>query len=299
MRKKVLVIINPASNKKKTADLIPHIRQILVGKRINFKLFVTNRPGDATQIAKKNKHRGFTDIISVGGDGTANEILNGIKKSRINLGMVCTGSGNDFGRNLIDHKAGLDEQLQVALFGQIKKIDVGICNKRYFLNGIGIGFDGKVVEEIMKKGKRFTGHWVYMSVVLKLLMTFKEPFMTVKAGKREIHERFFLITVANGRDFGGGFRLAPDARVDDGWFDVCSIKPMNVMGRYLNMPKVTKGEHKDLDVVEIYRTRKIYIKSEEDVVAHMDGEYIGQGPFKIRILPRFLNIRVYEKIFRV
>ncbi len=291
MKKKILVIANPASGKGEAKKIAPVVRQELIKRKREYKFFITTRPLEASEITRKNKKRGFSDIIVIGGDGTFNEVLNGLGKSKIPLGFICTGSGNDFGRNFFRHMS-IKEQIGVALEGRIKKIDVGICNKQYFLNGVGIGFDGRAVEEMMKKGKILKGHWAYLYVVLKQILTYKEPLVTIKIKKEVLQERIFLVAVCNGTSFGGGFKLTPDAKFDDGLFDVCLIKPINILGRYKNLRKVEKGTHTALEFVKMFRTKEIIVESEEEVVAHLDGEFIGPGPFQIKILPLFLNIRI-------
>lgn len=289
MKRKVLVIANPTADRGKTVKVIPLIREILIRKRVDFGFYITNRPLHATEIARRNKTR-FTDILSVGGDGTINEIINGLGRGDCVLGVVSTGSGNDFAKNFTEQES-IEEQVNAALEGRVRKIDAGLCNDRYFINGVGIGFDGRVVEEMMKQGKAFKGHLGYLYVVMKLILSYREPFITIGAGKEKSTERIFLIDIANGTTFGGGFRLTPDAKVDDGELDVCLIKPMSVPGRYFHMPKVMKGAHTRLDVVKMSRIKKIRIGSDESVVAHMDGEFIGSGPFDIRVLPAFLRVR--------
>ncbi|MBU1075900.1 MAG: diacylglycerol kinase family lipid kinase [Spirochaetes bacterium] len=288
--KKILVIANPASDNGRTVKVIGPIRQALIKKRVNFDLFITSRPGHATELAEKARKK-YSDMMVVGGDGTLNEVVNGLGKSSIPVGLVCTGSGNDFGKNIIQGR-NIEEQIDVAIGGKIKKIDVGLCNGRYFINGVGIGFDGKVVEQIMLKGKRWKGHWVYLSVVLKLLFTYREPVMIIKTKEKSIDQKVFLITVANGTTFGGGFKLTPDALLDDGLFDVCLIDPLNIAMRYKNYRTTLTGEHIKLDVVRIFRTKEIIIESPEEVFAHMDGEFIGGPPFHIKLLPSFLKIRI-------
>lgn len=291
MKKKVLVILNPASNREKTKKIIPFLREELTKKKVNFDLYITQRPMDAADIVKKHRHHEHTDIIAIGGDGTFNEVLNGMKKNDVPLGFICTGSGNDFGKLIVKNQS-IEEQIETAIHGQIKKIDIGICNGRHFINGVGIGFDGKVVEELMKNGKKMTGHWAYLSVVLKLLFNYKESIMTIKYDKKTISEKTLVITIGNGTTFGGGFELTPYAKLDDGLFDVCHIKPLGVIGRYINFQKVLKGTHNTMDVVNMFRTKKIFIESTNDTVAHIDGEFLGPGPYDIKILPKFLNIRV-------
>ncbi|MDD5066655.1 MAG: diacylglycerol kinase family lipid kinase [bacterium] len=289
MRKKVLVIANPVADRRKTERIIPFIREILIKKKIDFRLYITDRPLHATDLAREGKKH-YTDIVSVGGDGTLNEVLNGLGPCSCTLGVVSTGSGNDFAKNF-RHGMGIEEQMTAALEGEVRKIDAGLCNDRYFINGVGIGFDGKVVEEMMKEGKVFKGHAGYLYVVLKCILSYREPVMTIRVNKEVIQEKVFLIDVANGTTFGGGFKLTPDARVDDGELDVCWIKAMGILGRYINMPKVTRGEHVHLDVVRMMRIKAITIESNEDTVAHMDGEFIGSGPFHIKVLPGFIRIR--------
>ncbi|MFC2091277.1 diacylglycerol/lipid kinase family protein [Elusimicrobiota bacterium] len=288
MNDKIMLIANPASNKGRTKDIVPVLKRCLERKKIAYRLFMTDYPQHAISITN-DCCSDFSHVIAIGGDGTFNEVLNGLAGKNIPMGFVCAGSGNDFGKTIVKDM-NIEEQLELALNGTLKKIDVGMCNGRYFINGIGIGFDGKVVQEILKRGKRGKGHWIYMSVVLKQILTYKEQTIELRTSDISINKPVFMVTIGNGTTFGGGFRLTPDALLDDGLFDICLILPLGIFERYIKLLKVLKGTHINDKVVRTFRAAGIMIQSGENVIAHMDGEFFGTGPFDIKILPSFLPI---------
>jgi diacylglycerol kinase (ATP) len=290
MRQNYLVIVNPVSGKRTGLKLEERIKRVLSRKKISFKVFRTAHAGHAVELVSGLGRR-FTDIVSVGGDGTLNEVVNGLKGASANIGIVPAGSGNDFIKNL-DIPSGLDDRIASALFGRTKRIDTGICNGRVFVNGVGIGFDGHVVD-VMRKGgfSVLPGRLRYIFTVLSLLLGYREvPLRTVIDRKIE-NRKLFLLTVGNGTTFGGGYKLCPGAKLDDGFFDVCTIDPLPVLRRFIKVPLTESGRHLGLPEVRITRCKTLELSSAFPLPAHIDGDFAGYGPYKIVLKSSSLLIR--------
>jgi len=289
MKRRILVIVNPAAGKGNARKAMPLVRENLLASGFDFELLQTERRGHAVELAEKNVKK-FTDVVVVGGDGTLNEVVNGIAGAKAVLGVVSAGSGNDFLKSM-NLCCGLEEELHYAISGAVRRIDLGVCNGRYFMNGVGVGFDGRVVEDMERGGTIFKGALGYYSTVLKLLLSYREMEMTVTADKKVYKDRFFMVTVANGTTFGGGFRITPQAKLDDGWLDICKIRAIGFLRRYVHVREVTRGTHASMPEVEMLKARKIRIESPGRTACHIDGESFGSGPYEIRIAPKAISVR--------
>ena len=287
-KRSVLVILNPAAGKGKARKALPVIRDCLMASGFDFELLQTERSGHAVELAKKNAKK-FTDVLAVGGDGTLNEVVNGMAGTKAVLSVVSAGSGNDFLKNFGPLRS-LEEEIHDAVNGPVRRIDLGICNGRYFINGIGVGFDGKVVED-MARGVLFGGSLGYYTTVLKLLLSYKETEMEIRLDKRAFKEKIFMITVANGTTFGGGFRITPEAKLDDGLLDVCKVTRIGLLRRYVHVREVTKGTHASMAEVAMLTAKKVRIESPVKTACHIDGENLGSGPYDIRIVPSAISFR--------
>jgi YegS/Rv2252/BmrU family lipid kinase len=200
--------------------------------------------------------------------------------------IIPVGNGNDFIRAL---KITLDfeESFALLLRSTRKKIDIGRANGRLFHNGLGIGFDARVVE----KGhhvKYLRGNAFYLYSVLAVLFSYKPLEIEIIADNYKRKMDYFLITVANGVSLGGGFYLTPDAIMDDGLFDVCLIQNMPILSILRNLLKVYSGTHKFDPRVDIVRAEKVVLKSSKGFAAHMDGELISLNI-------KEMNIEILEK----
>jgi len=289
MKRRILVIVNPAAGKGNAKKALPLVREKLLGSGTDFELLLTGHKGHATELARKNAKK-FSDIVVVGGDGTLNEVVNGMAGSRAVLGVVSAGSGNDFLKSM-GLCCDLEEEIFQALNGKARTIDLGVCNGRYFINGVGVGFDGKVVEDMARGGPLFKGPLGYYMTVLKLLFSYREREMTVILDKKIHKEKIFMLTVANGTTFGGGFRITPQAKLDDGILDVCKIRAIGLLRRYVHVREVTKGTHGSMPEVEMLRAKKVRIESPVRTACHIDGEVFGSGPYDIRIVPKAISVR--------
>ena len=230
----------------------------------------------------------FTDVFLVGGDGTLNYFINRYPNISIPLSIFKGGSGNDFAWKLYGNKSFV-QQLEIALHGTARPVDAGVCNGYFFINGCGIGFDGEVVQAMGKKRFISAGHLAYLWTVIKKVVFYREKELKLLIDNQEISDRFFLLSIANGSRYGGGFMVAPQAVVDDGWLDLVQIRCIHRLRRLFYLPAIEKGKHLQLSFVTTARIKKITIQSNVKVAGHLDGEFLWSDYFDIEILPsRFL-----------
>jgi len=222
----------------------------------------------------------------VGGDGTLNYFINKHPHLEIPISIFSGGSGNDFAWKLHGDK-NIEEQFDMAWKDDPKPVDVGICNGKYFINGVGIGFDGEIVRSIDREKFFFSGHLAYYAAVLRKIFFYRESEVTVVTKEIKWQQPAFMITVANGSRYGGGFLVAPDAVVDDGLYDIAVIPAIGLIQRLQLLPGASKGKH--LRVAQTTRSDKVTIRCDKIVAAHCDGELILADEFNISMAAsRFL-----------
>jgi YegS/Rv2252/BmrU family lipid kinase len=289
--RKLFIVSNPFSGKRNASKILKSLFEFLSFHKVSFQHFDTRKEKNATATLAKHLDSSFTELVIVGGDGTLNEAINGLKYE-IPVSIIPAGTGNDFVKNVAIGK-NLGEYFETVLNGEIKKIDLGKCNDRIFLNGVGIGFDGQIVEDMIRKRvPLLSGHAAYYYHVLRILGTYRVRPFKFQMDSGDFARDLIILTVGNGTTFGGGFKLMPNARVDDGELDVCEIGDLSPLRRFLNVHRLSNGTHGNLKEVKFYRTKQLQIDSNPLLFAHLDGEWMGQPPFDIKILPGTMNLRV-------
>ena len=285
------VIINPAAGRGKGKKLENTILTLLNDELGKIEVFQTEYPNHAQELARQLKDK-INVIIAVGGDGTINEIVNGMVGGKAALAVIPTGSGNDFTKMLNLPKE-ISAVIQTIKEDKRKKIDIGKVGDRYFPNGIGIGFDAWVVRESMKVS-RLRGFLIYLYSVIKTVFIYKNQTITFTTNEGSTVRDIFLIAIGNGKAMGGGFFLTPQAEVDDGQLDICIIRALSKREVLLNLPKAIHGKHTELEQVDMLRTDKVNIQSEEGIAVHADGELLGMEfrDLEISLIPSALEVVV-------
>lgn len=282
----------------------PHLKTIfkyLKENGFNFKVSYTSHHGEAIELAQKAADKGMELIVSIGGDGTVNEIVNGIMKSKNNpsLGIIPLGWANDFIKST-DIPSDIIEACKVLARGKIKKIDIGVINnQKYFANICGVGFDAEVAllaNQMKSKhpNLRILSAFVYVfATVKKLLSPFNYHDVKIKFDGQEIHSKILFIAISNGKIYGGRFKITPEAILDDGLLEICLVKEMGRF-KYLSIiPKVFKGTHASIKGISFYKAKEVVIESSETTLAQVSGEVIeGQKKFTITLLPKSLKLIV-------
>lgn len=289
---KLLIIANPKAGRGKAQTIIPKVEQYLEENNLDFQLLLTKYQGDAADLAEKGIKDKVDLIGIIGGDGTVNEVVNGVRETDIPLAIIPAGSGNDFSRSVGIPNNFIDAW-QTLLKGKIKKVDLGLVNNRYFVNIFGMGIDTETIKEMNKMSGILKGELMYFWGIIKALIKFNPHKIKLIFKGQEIKENILTIAVANGKYYGGRVKIAPHAEIDDGFFDICVIKSMNKWRALSNLIKVYKGTHLKLPEVAIYNTDEILIESSKPILAQADGELLEDNQsFLIKILPGKLNILV-------
>jgi diacylglycerol kinase (ATP) len=278
--KNIALLCNTFAASGKSAPVSEKIAALLSAQNIRYSCFTNNWPNQFDQ---------FTDIFIVGGDGTLNYFINKYPNIKLPLAFFKGGTGNDF-HGLLYGPQTLEQQLQTALNNVPKPADIGKCNHRYFINEAGIGFEGEVVHTLTGQKKR-PGKASFMLTILKKIFSYRSRYYTITAGEIVITGKKLLVDVCNGQRAGGGFFIAPEAKINDGLFDIVIANALTPFQRLRFLPVMEKGKHLPLKFIRHFRTKKIIIESDTIIQYHLDGEYFEAEKLELELLPAQLQIR--------
>ncbi len=264
------VIFNPISGRGRSLDILPKVMTWAGKQKVEFEFFSTTGPGDGVRLAKLCKFRRFEKVVVIGGDGTINEVGSGLIDSDIVMGVIPGGSGNDFYK-MLGNNSRTENGFKTAFFGRPHPVDVGLVNGRTFFNAVGIGFDAEVALRA-SRSTGMSGMLVYLAAVFQSWRNLKPVELEIELDKHEFAANATLVCIGNGRSSGGGFYLTPQARFDDGLFDICLIEAVPKSKILTYLPRTLNGSHVRLPGVKIYRSKKIVINSYRKFPVHIDGE---------------------------
>ena len=303
---KIKLIVNPVAGNGNAEKVLPQVEEILTNIQVDYDVSLTKKPLHAVDLARESAEKGYTIVAAMGGDGTVNEVLNGLIQAsqkgfkKTALAVIGAGRGNDFafGAGI---PLSLENDCKILKNGKRRTIDVGRVSVdgseeyRYFGNGIGLGFDTVVGFEAAKM-KHLSGFPAYLIAALKtLFFYYKPPFVKIKLDDREIEQPALMISVMNGQRMGGGFMMAPDGNPADGFFDYCIVsygKRLRLLALMLNFMKGTQKGKKE---VSTGLTKKIEITALQGTLpAHADGETLCEEGKQLTadIIPSCLDVIV-------
>jgi YegS/Rv2252/BmrU family lipid kinase len=298
------VIVNPAASRGKSGTAIAAVRQRLDASGIDYDLFSTEAPQDAIRLAREAAFEGIEVVVAMGGDGILNEVLNGLMQARqagqtkTALGLIPVGRGNDFAFGL-GLPLELDQACALLTSNKRRAIDIGFAKGsgaeagRYFGNGLGIGFDAAVNAEAMRI-TWLSGFPGYALAAFKTIMFFfRAPRLRLEFAGLTSELSCLLVTVMLGQRLGGGFYMAPEAKNDDGLFDLCIGQQRSRLGIFRILPRFMKGSQFSQSGVFGGRTKELTVTAlEGSLMVHADGETLcrdGQR-LEIKILPGAIEL---------
>ncbi|MBN1352693.1 diacylglycerol kinase family lipid kinase [candidate division KSB1 bacterium] len=301
--KPVKIILNPVAGRGFSRKSEPRIRQLLKDEGVEFELVQTEYRWHAAELAEQAVMEGYELIVAAGGDGTTNEVVNGLMIASENgkeavMGFIPTGTGSDFMSN-VGIPPDLKGACQRVAHGTERLVDIGQLSMpgqkpRYFDNQLGVGFDGIVTMEATKF-KHLRGIALYLPVVLKsVFLASKAPVATIEYDDQKLTQPSMQISIVNGAREGGAFYMAPEAKIDDGWLDLCMANGATDKRTLFGLiPKFMKGTHVDHRIITMARAKKVTITSEENLIAHFDGELLCTEGHRIEceIIPNRLKVR--------
>ena len=277
------IILNPISGRGFAGRARPLVEQTLRELGVEFDLVCSERPWHAAELAEQAAREGYGVVVAAGGDGTANEVLNGLMRSAEKtagpaLGVLGIGRGNDFAYGL-GVPGGVEAGCRILAKGERRRMDVGWVagglypQGRFFGNGVGIGFDAVVGFEAVKLAP-LSGFASYIVAALKTIFLYElAPKVHMEYNGQAVTQPALMVSVMNGRRLGGGFYTAPEARNDDGVFDVCIAGEASQWHVLQLLLRFMKGTQVGDPVIRYERTDRIVVSSlDRGLPAHLDGE---------------------------
>ncbi len=302
--KRYRVILNPTAGHGNGLHALPSIKQQLTRHNLSFELVQTAQRGHAIQLTQRAVDEGVDVVVAAGGDGTVNEVINGLILARQAgrnipaLGVLCVGRGNDFASG-VGIPAGLEQGCQALAQDCRRWIDIGRVAGgdypagRYFGNCVGVGFDAIATIEVSKL-PRWGGFASFLLAVFKTIFLYnRAPLAAVEYDDQTLTQRSLMISIMNGQRLGGGFITAPDSKPDDGLFDLCIAEQMSSWQIIRLLPHFFRGTQATQRKIKTGQARKISITSQDGPLpAQTDGEIICTDGHRLEVelLPRQIEI---------
>jgi YegS/Rv2252/BmrU family lipid kinase len=289
-----LFLVNPASGNGATGKRWPKLRKRAAELGLEGEQVLSEVPGHLAQAAKDSPG---SLLVVIGGDGTVNEVANGVAGTEAELAVLPCGTGQDFGRT---HglPTGFDDAVRVALGGETRTIDLGRVElesgtSRFFANVGSAGMSGAVARRANTMTKAFGGRATFFYALTREFLAWQNTRVVVELDdgvQREgpMHD----VIVANGNWHGGGMKLAPDARQDDGVFDVVLIGDVTKLDFLTTAPKLYSGRYLSHPKVELLQSSSVAIRASEPLPLEVDGEPVGDTPARFEVVPSALRLRV-------
>jgi YegS/Rv2252/BmrU family lipid kinase len=284
---RVYAILNPAAGRGAAARAWSRVQPVLRDAGAEVELAETRARGHAAELAEAAARAGWPTVVALGGDGTVNEVANGLLRASESdatsaaLGIIPVGSGNDFAL-LSDVPRDPAEAARRVLAGAERRVDAGRVDGRWFTNGVGVGLDARVAIEA-NRNRRLRGIGIYLWALAKVLRSFRPPTMRVEIDGEVIERPLTLVTVGNGGRHGGGFWICPDAKIDDGVLDVCVCDGLTTPQILGFLPKTMRGTHVGASCVHMRNARRVRITSDAPLPVHADGEILFEDAHELDI----------------
>ena len=290
---KTCVIVNPNAGSVGEIEVL----QERLGRLRDTEVRLTGKAGDAKKMAWQALESGAELIVAAGGDGTLNEVVNGLAADfgRVRLGLLPLGTGNDFARS-IDVPADLDAALDILAAGRAQTVDVARATfgrrRRWFMNVSAGGFSGAVSEKATEVKDRW-GPLTYLRAAVGTLPQLQghDVRVTLDGGERLAVEAYNVV-VSNGRFVAGGIPVAPQSLLDDGWLDLMIAPSATIPQLAVIVPQVLLGRHTENDLLLFRKAKRIEIESDPPMTYNLDGELVGEGPVRFEVKPRALAVVV-------
>jgi len=284
-KQKILVILNPAARGERANAQ----REKIAALSLRLVVQLTNSPGDARTMAQQAVKDGYATVVAAGGDGTVNEVVNGLAGAEVNFGILPVGTMNVFATEL-GIPGDLAKAWQIIDDGFVRQVDLPRAGEEYFVQLAGAGLDAEVVQRTTPDSKKALGPMSYL-ITLAQVAARKPPTVHIDPIDGPPREGSFVL-VGNGRLYGGPFVLFKDAKLDDGLLDVLVFKNQSHWDLIRYFQAIAFGNHPGLPDVEYFQTRGLRLMSREYVPMELDGELTGSLPVELGFSSRKLNVLV-------
>lgn len=298
----VVFVVNPASGNGAAGKTWAQTRELVAGHGLDGDALVTEGPGHAVELARRAAENGTGLVVAVGGDGTINEIVNGLvtaARPGVELAVLPCGTGDDFARTF-GIPTDVEKALAVAASGRARPVDVGHAKyavgegtaERYFTNFAGAGISGAIARRGARTSRRLGAKAAYMWATATVFVRWSSVPMRIELDGETREGPMFEVVISNGMYTAGGMKIAPDARPDDGYFDAVLIGDISKADFVTTFPKIYRGRHTSHPKVDVVRASAISVDASEALPVVLDGEQPGTTPARFEIVPGALKLRV-------
>jgi YegS/Rv2252/BmrU family lipid kinase len=293
-------LVNPASANGATGKRWPELARRASELGLNGETLFSEHPGHLIELARGAVDGGAELVVAVGGDGTLNEVVNGIVGRDVDLATIPLGTGMDFGRTY-GSPTRFDDAVRVAAQGATRTIDAGRVSfrtwsgepaERFFANVGSVGMSGAVAQRANGMSKALGGKATFFYALTRVFFEWQNTEVDVRFEGGERHGRMHDVVVANGVWHGGGMMLAPDAEPDDGQFDIVLIGDVGKVDFLTTAPKIYKGKHVHHPKVEVVRSARVEVDAPVPLPIEVEGEQVGTTPATFEVVPGALRVRV-------
>lgn len=299
---RTVFLVNPASANGSTGRRWPELAHRAAAAGLEGDALLSERPGHLAELARSAALGGAERLVVVGGDGSVNEVVNGIVDldEPPELSVIARGTGWDFVRTF-NIPRNVEEAARVALTGSLRTIDAGKVtfhtwagaeSQAFFANVASVGMSGAIAERANETTKALGGKASYLLATLAVFARWKAPHLRVAVDGEDREGRLLDVIVANAKFLGGGMKMCPDALPDDGLFDVLLIGDVTKRDLARTMPKIYRGSHLPHPKAELLRGRTVTVEAEHPLPIQLDGEQPGTTPVRFEIVPQTLRLRV-------
>jgi diacylglycerol kinase (ATP) len=281
---KLAIILNPAARGEKARLLEDKVRSLTGADTFQ----VTTRPGEAVELATQLAQGGYSTIVAAGGDGTINEVVNGIAGSSVSLGILPMGTMNVFAWELGLSPHQLERSWEIIQEGFTRTIDLATANEQYFVQLAGIGLDALAVRETDLNVRKTIGPISYILAAAQIIGR-PAPRLEICFDELETMGGCFVL-VGNGRFYGGPLPFFRDAKNDDGLLDVLVFRHQGYLDIIRYLQGVLVGNHADFSDIEYRQIRSLRVISDRSIPVEIDGEVLFHTPAQFRIAPDQLRV---------
>jgi len=307
MDAKVFFVVNPVSAGKKTVKEWPSFEKQLKQKGLKFDWAFTDYPEHATSITREVLKSGYDVVVSVGGDGTMNEVVNGffemdnLINPKARLAVFSRGTGSDFIKS-IGIKKGFVDFYNVLQRNNVQKFDIGRATfciesgeevSKFFLNIADVGLGAETTRRVNKTKKHLKGFFAFLIGAMLTIFKYHNKSITIEIDGQQVKsEKMNSVIIANANYFGGGMYISPKSKTNDGILDIIVIGDLNKLELIRNFHLIYKGEHLTHPKITTYQGKKIKIISDPVGLLEIDGEQLGTTPTYFEIIPQAINLMV-------
>jgi diacylglycerol kinase (ATP) len=290
----VLIVYNPAAGQSPDLkNILDRVANLWRDRGWQVQIAATTAPGDATSKAQIAARSGYNAVVAAGGDGTVNEVMNGLVGTETALGVLPLGTVNIWAREM-----GLSMDMLKAAESlaqsELTKIDVGMAGNRYFLLMAGIGFDAAVTATVRSEEKKLFGAIAYVKQAIQIAWNFRGVRLKLRIDGKRVRGKILMVIVGNSQLYGGVIKFTAHATIDDGLLDVCVIKGRGMLSAPRRLISIFARHYNRDPQVKYYQAKQVEIRRKRGkaLPVQVDGDYLGSTPMSFRVVPDSLWIMV-------